>query len=218
MKPGAARPLLTFGLVLGGLILLWVAGFAWFVHRATLGAALPARADGIVALTGGAGRVDTALRLLAAGRARVALLSGIGGGAELAELAQRAGVEPAGLAGRVTLGRAATSTHGNATETAGWVGENRVRSLIVVTAGYHMPRALTEMAHALPGVVLYPVPVTPPAMQGPAGMRDAGMLRLMAEEYTKWIAVTVTTGLGLSPIPGDAGVQAHRTRPTGAVL
>jgi uncharacterized SAM-binding protein YcdF (DUF218 family) len=188
------------------LVLAWAGGFAWFVHRANLVAAAPARADGIVALTGGSGRVETALRLLVEGRARIALLSGIGGGAELTQLAHRAGLDPAPLGNRVTLGRNATSTRGNATETAAWARENGVRSLIVVTAGYHMPRALTELAHAMPDVALYPVPVMPPAMQAPGGVRDAATLRLMAEEYTKWLAST----LGLSAL-----APTHEAMPSG---
>jgi uncharacterized SAM-binding protein YcdF (DUF218 family) len=191
------------------LALAWAAGFAWFVHRANLVAEAPAQADGIVALTGGSGRVEAALRLLAEGRARIALLSGIGGGAELAQLARRAGLDPVPLGSRVTLGRNATSTRGNATETASWARDNDVRSLIVVTAGYHMPRALTELAHAMPDVALYPVAVMPPAMQGPGGVRDAATLRLLAEEYTKWLAST----LGLSALgpPHEAapGRTAH---------
>lgn len=189
------------------IVLAWSAGFAWFVHRASLASEPPPVADGIVALTGGSGRIEAALRLLEDGRARLALLSGIGGSVELPELARRAGIDPTSLAGRVTLGRQATSTRGNAEETAGWARQNGVRSLIVVTAGYHMPRALTEMAHAMPGVILYPVPVTPPGMNGPGGIRDAGMLRLMAEEYTKWLA----SALGLSAyeplreVPGRTG-------------
>ena len=175
-------------------VLAWGGGFALFVHRAGISGAPPERADGIVALTGGSGRVEAALWLLAEGRARVALLSGIGGGAELRELAARAGLTAEELGGRVTLGRQATSTHGNAAEAAAWARTNDVRSLIIVTAGYHMPRALTEMAQAMPEVVLHPVPVTPPGMQGPGGMRDAGMMRLMAAEYTKWLAAA----LGLS--------------------
>ena len=58
----------------------------------------PAHTDGIVAFTGGPERVETALRLLAEDHADRLLLSGIGGGAELAELAHRAGVDPLPLA------------------------------------------------------------------------------------------------------------------------
>ena len=120
----------------------------------------PPHADGIVAFTGGPERVETALRLLAEGRADRLLLSGIGGGAELAELAHRAGVDPLPLATRVTIDR---SRHDHprqcrATPRPGRA-PNGIHSLLVVTASYHMPRAMAELERALPEVTLYPLPV-----------------------------------------------------------
>jgi uncharacterized SAM-binding protein YcdF (DUF218 family) len=191
------RAVRTFAAGFTVLAAVWALGLAWFIYIANRHAEPPVRADAIVALTGGADRIETALHLLEQGRADRLLLTGIGGGADLAELTRLAGVDPATVAGRVTLGRSARDTHGNAEETAAWVRTNDVHSLIVVTAGYHMPRALTELGRALPGVELYPVTVMPPAMQGPGGVRDAGTLRLLAEEYTKWLAAQ----LGLSSEP-----------------
>jgi uncharacterized SAM-binding protein YcdF (DUF218 family) len=182
---------------LGGVGLIAAAiGFAWFVHIATSPAAPPPQADGIVALTGGADRVETALRMLAEGRAGKLLLSGIGGNADLATLARRADIDPLPIATRVTLGRNATTTRGNADETAAWARENAIRSLIVVTAGYHMPRALAEIGRAAPDLTLYPVPVTP------RGLRDeaaAHRLRLLAEEYVKFIAASLDLTALLPP-------------------
>ena len=57
----------------------------------------PPHTDGIVALTGGAGRVELALHLLATGRADRLLLSGIGGGTDLATLGRLAGIDTASL-------------------------------------------------------------------------------------------------------------------------
>jgi uncharacterized SAM-binding protein YcdF (DUF218 family) len=176
-------------------------GFAWFVHVATTPAQPPPQADGIVALTGGADRVETALRLLAEGRADKLLLSGIGGNAELATLARLAGVDPAPIEARVTLGRNATTTRGNADETAAWARENAIRSLIVVTAGYHMPRALAEIERAAPNLTLYPLPVTPRTLRDAAA---APRLRLMAEEYVKFLAASLDLTALLPP---------HRPRP-----
>ncbi len=167
------------------LALGWGAGFVWFVTETAADRGAPSQADGIVVLTGGADRVETALRLLAEGRGRVLLISGVNRAAEFPSLAHRAGVDPA-LTSRVTLGRVATDTRGNATETAAWAEENHLNSILVVTAGYHMPRALAELRRALPDVALRPVAVLPPAMrQGATSSR----LRLLAEEYTKWLAV-----------------------------
>ncbi len=195
-----------FALVLSlpaALALAWLAGFAWFLDTALVSIEPPGSADGIVALTGGAERVETALKLLAKGRARVLLISGVGGATDFAALARRAGVDP-GLRARVTLGRTATSTRGNASETADWARANGVRSLIVVTAGYHMPRALAELSRALPGLTLHPVPVLPPAMREPGPTA----LRLLAGEYTKWLA----TEAGLSFLGSHGDTHAPPVR------
>jgi uncharacterized SAM-binding protein YcdF (DUF218 family) len=181
------------------LVLAWSGGFAWFLRVAWTTAEPPAAADGIVALTGGAERVETALKLLADGHARVLLISGVGGATEFAALARRAGVD-ASLRARVTLGRTAVSTRGNATEAADWARANGLQSLIVVTAGYHMPRALAELSRAMPDVALYPDPVLPPAMRQPG----LTALRLLAAEYTKWLAAEA----GLTALAGPGETHA----------
>src|SRR5512133_954705 len=102
------RVLAGVGACVAAALLAGAAGFAWFVHLAGGHAAgVPEHTDGIVAFTGGPERVETALRLLAEGRADRVLLSGIGGGAELSELARRSGVDPVPLAPRVTIDRKA---------------------------------------------------------------------------------------------------------------
>ncbi len=166
---------------------LGFAGFVAAVHRSA--GPLPS-ADGIVALTGGAERVETALRLLDAGKAKMLLISGVAHGAGLTDLARRADLDPVALAARVTLGRAATTTLGNAEEAAEWARDHDFHSLIIVTAGYHMPRAMLEMRRAMPGVTLYPFAVQPQAM-----LRSSEA-RLMLGEYAKFLAAW----LGLSHV------------------
>ncbi len=163
----------------------WGAGFLWFVQIAARRAEPPPpHADGIVALTGGAGRVDLALRLLAENHADRLLVSGIGGGTDLATLGRLAGIDTTDLAPRVTLGRGAASTRGNAAEAASWVAQNRIGSLIVVTAGWHMPRAMAELRRALPEVRLFPLPVQP--LPGADGEHAPGV-KLEMQEFTKYL-------------------------------
>lgn len=185
MTRAGSRPArwLAVALLLAGAA--WLGGFAAFDRSARRAASEPPQADAIVALTGGADRVDTALTLLVSGQAPLLLISGVGGGTDLPELSRHAPLA-SGQAAKVTLGRAATTTVGNADETAAWAKARGVRSLIVVTAGYHMPRALLEIGHALPGVALYAVPVRPPALRG--GM-EISTLRILANEYNKYLAV-----------------------------
>lgn len=198
------RPVL---LVFAVLALAWLGGFAWFVHRAAHPDPSPPVADGIAVLTGGADRVRAGLLLLAEHRANRLLVSGIGGHAGFVTLARHAGVDPAPLAAQVTLGRGATSTRGNAAEIAAWARANGLHSLIVVTAFYHMPRALAEIGRALPDMTLYPASVSP------AGAEESlTALRLLADEYMKYLAAKVDLSAfgpsappALSPARSGAG-------------
>jgi uncharacterized SAM-binding protein YcdF (DUF218 family) len=61
-----------------------------------------------------------------------------------------------------------------------------MHSLIVVTADYHMPRAILELRRFLPQVTLIQVPVRPPAISHLFGLPT---LRLLAGEYTKYLFV-----------------------------
>jgi uncharacterized SAM-binding protein YcdF (DUF218 family) len=165
-----------------------IVGFAAFVHVAAKATQLPPHADGIVALTGGPARIRSALRLLIDGKADRLLVTGIGGGADLRDLTLRSRIDPAAIADRVTLGRGAMSTRGNAEEIAAWAQGYAIRTLIVVTAFYHMPRALTEIHRAAPAVQLYPAAVLPADMGFDDGLDTWSGLRLLAEEYGKFLA------------------------------
>ncbi len=172
--------------LVSALALAWLAGFVWFVRLAAAPAAEVPHADGIVVLTGGSTRIEQGLRLLADGRAPRLLVSGVLPGTEVRRLARAAGIDPQQVAGQVTLGQSAISTRGNAEETVDWVARYGLHSLIVVTAFYHMPRALAELRRALPGTDLYPAPVQPdPPPEGGSGRT----LTLLASEYTKFLAV-----------------------------
>ena len=185
MRCGAAGCALLLGLGAA-----WTGSFAVFLHQAHRPAHAPRQADGIVVLTGGADRVETALQLLADDYAPLLLVSGVGRGTDLPELARRIRLSR-DQATHVTLGRIATTTRGNAAETASWAHEHGIASLIVVTAGYHMPRALVEIGRALPEVALQPIPVQSPVLRN--GL-EFGTVRIMANEFDKYLAVR----LGLS--------------------
>ncbi len=187
------------------LVLLWTGGFVAFLRLTAQPAPPFGRADGIVVLTGGAERIEVGLRLLAENRAGMLLISGIGGKADLAALARGTGIDTGPLAERVKLGREATSTHGNALETASWVRDNGIGTLIVVTAWFHMPRALTELHRMLPGVTLLPEPVHPQPGRGRPEPGLTGTARLLAEEYSKYLVAL--TGLTAN-LPMREGTHA----------
>ena len=167
---------------------IWLAGLTVFEYNARSVVSAPSVSDGIVALTGGADRIETALRLFADGKAPRLLVSGVGPGADLTEFLRRVPIDPALLASRVTLGRAATDTVGNAAETAAWARQNNLKTIIVVTAGYHMARAMREIGRELPDVKLRAFPVRPPALRS---RDDLMTLRLLSNEYDKFLAVWI---------------------------
>ena len=184
-------------------LLLGLAGFAWFLHRAAVPPTDPARqAEGIAVLTGGAERVETGFRLLLEDQDAQLIVSGVHRDVTPADLARMAALEPGALgsgvlAGRVTLGHQATSTRGNAAEIAGWARARHLRSIRVVTAGYHMPRALLELQRALPEAVLLPHPVVPARLRNPGAMARLRTWSLLVGEYLKLLGAA----LGLAPRP-----------------
>jgi len=199
----AATLLRRSAFVLVLFVLAWIGGFGWFLGRILTPTDPPPRAEGIVVLTGGAGRLQEAFRLLLAGRAPRLLISGVAPGTRLDELARLAGIRPARLAGRVALGRNATTTDGNAREAAAWAHALGLGSLIVVTSFYHMPRTLADFRRALPGVRLEPVSVPPP---GPPPVWGPGLWRVVAGEYTHWLAAEA--GLGFLIVLWERGEMA----------
>jgi len=165
----------------------WAAGLAGF-SAAVWSAAPPdpiPKADGIVALTGGDGRVSEAMALLAEKDAPALLISGAGRGTYLGDFTVDDAAATTRYAGAITIGHMAATTRGNALETAAWAKARHMRTLLIVTADYHMPRAIFVIGQRLPEVELVGVPVRPPAM---SHMASLATWRVLAVEYSKYLA------------------------------
>ncbi len=168
-------------------VLLLSLGFAAFVWR------LPAeeikltrKADGIVALAGGSSRVADAMELLAAERGQRLLISGANRATNLAEIS-RFNPDYARVVRCCVDFDRSLNTLGNAVETGRWAQARGFRSLIVVTSNYHMPRALAEIAHQLPDVMLIPFPVVSDQLRTQPWWSNAATVRLLISEYLKYI-------------------------------
>lgn len=166
----------------------WLAGLAWFtsilptrVEDATR------RTDAIVVLTGGSGRVAEGLDLLAAGRAQKLFISGVDTAVNLQELLRVSQRPPAELECCIALGHQANSTVGNAIETAGWMRDNGLRSLRLVTAAYHMPRSLLHFRRAMPEIEIIPHPVFSEHFRQEDWWRWPGSASLIVTEYSKYL-------------------------------
>lgn len=169
----------------GMLLVLGFLAFAWSVARVEP-EYLP-RADGIVALTGGAHRLSDATALLSRGHARRMLVTGVNPATSRQDLARRLGSDAHLIECCVDLGYDALNTVGNAVETRKWVEENGFKSVIVVTSTYHMPRTLMELRRRIAGVELVPYPVVSGAVQVDRWWEHPSTLRLLAGEYAKFL-------------------------------
>jgi Uncharacterized conserved protein len=153
-------------------------------------------ADGIVVLTGGSERVRGAMELLVGGHGRRLLISGVHPATRTDQIGHLTDTDPSIFDCCVDLDRKAADTIGNAAETAKWVAQNGFKSLIVVTSAYHMPRGMTELAHAMPDVDLLAYPVAPSSIDLGAWYERQETLRLLVLEYVKYIAASFRLAFG----------------------
>jgi uncharacterized SAM-binding protein YcdF (DUF218 family) len=168
-----------------------VAGFWWFVWSVpTQEVQLNGSADGIVVLTGGSSRVADAIELLSEGRGKRLLITGVHRATTSAEIARVAPAYGRLIACCVDLDHSALNTVGNALETKRWATSNRIRSLIVVTSNYHMPRAMAELGRQLPNVFLIPFPVVTEKMRNDPWWSPS-TAKLLFSEYLKYIVAQV---------------------------
>jgi uncharacterized SAM-binding protein YcdF (DUF218 family) len=172
--------------VLGGIALvLGFFGFIWLLPSQEV--ALDQSADGIVVLTGGTSRVADALELLASGRGKRLLITGVNSGTTTTDIARQTVDYNKWLACCVDLDYAALNTLGNAVQARRWALEHNFTSLIVVTSAYHMPRALAELAHQLPDATLIPYPVVSDRLRVEPWWSNGATARLVLSEYLKYL-------------------------------
>jgi len=181
------RPARILSLAGAGVVLALAVGFLAFALEVTRTPQHDhGRADGIVVLTGGGARLGEAGRLMQQGFGSRLLISGINPRTQPEDLVRLTGLEQSRFACCVDLGYAAQDTAGNAEETRDWALSHRFRRLIVVTASYHMPRSLTELARAMPDIELLAHPVLPHDFS--RTQWSLASLRLLVGEYLKLIS------------------------------
>ena len=194
------------------LVLIWAIGLFAFADRVRgfTPAPEPARADAIVALTGpSAERVNAAIRLLEQDKGQRVLISGVNREVRRQELRALTPGSNRLFNCCVDLGFEAEDTTGNAQEIADWAEAKGYDSLIVVTSDYHMPRALTEIRAAAPGVELTPYAVETPSLDNSRWWKAAVTARRMTLEYMKYLAALAraTVGGGDRPATGDTATE-----------
>jgi uncharacterized SAM-binding protein YcdF (DUF218 family) len=184
-------------------------GFLWFTFQvARQETARGSMADGIVALTGGPYRINDAIELLASGRGQRLLITGVAPTVSTTELARLVPERQHWFGCCVDLGYSALNTIGNAVETRQWALDRGFHSLFVVTSSYHMPRAILEIGHRLPGVALIPFPVVTEFRAEP-WWSHAGSAKMLVSEYLKYVVAKARIGFEEPPGPTET---AYRSR------
>lgn len=170
----------------------WLAGLFIFVRdtAAFIPQETTQKRDAIVVLTGGSNRLDVGFDLLQKGAGKKLFISGVYRGLEVKQLLKRWKDEPQNnLDCCVVLGFEAENTASNAIETIGWLRRENFRSIYLVTANYHIQRALLEFQALAPDLDIAPFPVVPDKMDMKLWWKEPVTRNLIAREYTKYLAV-----------------------------
>lgn len=165
------------------LVLVYCLGFLAFaltLPRPMAGGAT----DAVIVLTGGPRRIPRGLEVLDKGLAREMFVSGVDREVKPAEFAAEFDVPRRQMACCLTLGYLAVDTRSNAGEAAQWMKEHGFTSARVVTTDWHMARAFSEIAEAMP-------PGTRLVKDAVPSHPDLGTLFL---EYNKLLASEITRG------------------------
>jgi len=149
-----------------------------------------AQTQAIVVLTGGSGRLDEGLGLLAKDPKALLFVSGVYEGNEVRHLLKFSKQRPSALGARIAIGNA-INTHENALETAAWILKNKIQSLRLVTAAYHMPRSLLEFENVLPNTLIIAHPIFPKHVKQARWWAYPGTAAIVISEYNKLLLVWV---------------------------
>jgi len=168
-------------------LLLWMLGFMAFALFLPQPAADGIVTDGIVVMTGGRGRVERGLHLLADKKAKRLLISGTDRRVRPHELAAQFKAPMALVSCCVDLGHESVDTRSNASEAAEWIARRRYKSIRLVTSDWHMVRARFDLRNVTGDsleIVTDAVPTEP-------GLVD------LVREYNKYLLRRVAALIGI---------------------
>lgn len=159
------------------LLILYALGFLLF--GVTLGgpASDAVKSDAIVVITGGGGRIEHAVDMLAQGKGKRLLIAGADPAVTKDDLVRRLGGRRRLVQCCVDLGSESVDTRSNAEEARRWLERRKYRSARLITSDWHMRRAAYEFGRELDGTVA----IVPDAVASEPNFRT------LFGEYNKFI-------------------------------
>ena len=153
------------------------------------------RASNIVILTGGSNRIRDGLKIIknlenSAIINTKLLISGTGKGFTLSnvkKLLPKSESLDIFLKCCIELDNKSQNTHSNAIETLKWAKKNNIKTFILITSNYHMPRATLEFKARMPNFEIITHPITPKKHDISNWMHSFETFSLIFIEYSKFL-------------------------------
>lgn len=171
--------------------LIWASGFVLFIIDIEKYQAPPSplpKTEAIIVLTGGSDRLKAGLSLLKNGSAEKLFLSGVHKSVRKKDLAIQDSLP-------VDFGYLAESTIDNAYEARTWLEKEKASSFFLVTAHYHMRRAILEFNQRLEEYNIVPYPIVPGDFFISPWWQNSFLVTLVLNEYNKYIVSLGRAGI-----------------------
>lgn len=175
------------------MVVSWCTGFYLFIKASDKNQnIIDKKAEAIIVLTGGQGRIDYGFELFLEGKAKRLFISGVHEDTKLINLLSRYKLDDLDThfdyyKQRIELGTTARTTLQNAIESKEWINTYNIHSFYLVTANYHMPRSILEFENTMPHKTIIPAPVLLPEFKYYAWIQNPKHIVLMLSEYNKYI-------------------------------
>ncbi len=148
---------------------------------------LPERADMIVVLAGGLGRIEEGMRLLSAGIAPFLVISGAGKEAGFNTISQRKDMVEKISSGHIIIEKESGSTYQNAIKVSQLMRSYGVKNIILITSNYHMKRSMFIFRRVLPHEIdIIPFGISSPNFNENGWYGDFRSLKILIKEFIKY--------------------------------
>ena len=166
------------------LIILLISGFFYFLkiikHDNFI---IGQNIDGIAVLTGGKGRIDLGLNLLAEGMYNKLIISGVDKKVSKSSILPNSFQED----DRIYVDRESESTFDNAKIIADWAKKNKLYSINVITSYYHIPRSMLLLNKFSHNIKYFAFPVKREEKKHTNFLENMPFTFFLMEEYIKYL-------------------------------